>query len=262
MKLTPLTALILLGCGNAASTGPTQDPAQLGTAAAAIRALGQHDADVVKSCDDLAKRCNEFVADSGAGAVCEKIVDHCNELAAQLSEARSDFQACLEQVASCEESAADPADCATQRAACNPAGKDFEARRGATLECAARTQSCLPRGSGFAGGRQDADDDRAGDAGAAACDDGAMDFVGCCHGRGGAGFGGAGFGGPGARADGGVPGFGDRDDHRGPSSATGSGGPGRADDADDDHEGPGHGGQAVDAGGAERPDFGGGPGRR
>jgi len=255
MKLTPLTALILLGCGNAASTGPTEDPAPLGTAAAAIRELGQHDADVVKSCDDLAKRCNEFVADSGAGAVCEKIVDHCNELAAQLSEARSDFQACLEEVASCEASAADPADCATQRAACNPAGKDFQARRGATLECAARTESCLPRAQGFGRGGRDAND-TAGDAGAVVCDDDAMDFVGCCHGHGA-----AGFGGPGARPDGGVPGFGfaDRGDNRGPGGATGSGGSGRA---DGDHEGPGRGGDAADAGRAELPDFGGGPGRR
>lgn len=254
MKLTPLTALILLGCGSAASTSPTEDSAPLGTAEAAIRQLGQHDADVVKSCEDLATRCNELVADSGAGAVCEKIVEHCNELAAQLSEARSDFQACLEEVASCEESAADPADCATERAACNPAGKDFESRRGATLECAARTQSCLPRGPGFGRGGRDADDDARGDAGAAACDAGALDFVGCCHG---------GFGG-GGRPDGGVPGFGGLfGGNRGPGGAAGPGVPGRPDDADDDHQGPGHGGEAAaDAGGAERPAFGGGPGRR
>jgi len=252
MKLIPLTALILLGCGNAASSSPTEDSAPIGTAAAAIRQLGQRDADAVKSCEDLAQRCNEFVADSGAGAVCDKIVEHCTDLAEQLSEARAQFEACLEEVATCEASAADPADCAAQRDACNPAGKDFEARRGATLQCASRTQSCLPRGPGFGRGGRDADDDTAGDAGAAVCDDDALDFVGCCHGHGG-GFGGPGVAGPGfgGRADGGVPGFG-----------PGFGGPGREDGAGRG-DGPGRGGEADAGGSGDRDGAGfGGPGRR
>jgi len=237
MKLIPLTALILLGCGNAASSSPTEDSAPIGTAAAAIRQLGQRDADTVKSCEALAQRCNEFVADSGAGAICDKIVEHCTDLAEQLSEARAQFQACLEEVATCEESAADPADCAAQREACNPAGKDFEARRGATLQCASRTQSCLPRGPGFGRGGRDADDDTARDAGAAACDDDALDFVGCCQGHGGGGFGGPGVAGPGfgGRPDGGVPGFGGAGfgPPRGQGPGRGDAGAGRPEPRDD-----------------------------
>jgi len=190
-KLTPLSALFLIACGTSAPTTSSDTAAAttVGTAAEAIRQLGQNDADVVSKCEQLVQRCESFAGDSGAGgAVCDEIGAHCADLAQQLSEARDQFQQCLEGVATCEASATSPADCRAQRAACNPAGKDFEDRRGATLACAERTQSCLPRGRG-PGARGNHDDGA--DAGANQCDDNAMDFVGCCHGHGGGHFGGA-----------------------------------------------------------------------
>lgn len=189
-KLTPLSALFLVACGTSApSTSDTAPSANdVGTAAAAIRQLGKNDADVVSKCEKLVTRCQDIAGDSGAGgAVCEEIGAHCAALAEQLNEARDQFQQCLEGVAECEASATNAADCRRERAACNPAGQDFEQRRGATLACAERTQSCLPRGR-FPGARGNdnnaasADD---ADAGANQCADNVMDFVGCCHGRGG-----------------------------------------------------------------------------
>jgi len=199
-NLTPLSALFLIACGTSApstSSDTASSADDLGSAASAIRQLGKNDADVVAKCERLVQRCAAFAADSGAGgAVCDEISAHCADLAEQLSEARDEFQQCLEGVAECEASAANPADCRAQRAACNPAGKDFEGRRGATLECAERTQSCLPRAVGARGNGRAAD----ADAGANQCDDNAMDFVGCCHGHGGGRPGGGQFGGADAGA--------------------------------------------------------------
>jgi hypothetical protein len=197
-KLSPLTALFsiacgtsLMACGTSAPTKATDtdtasaNVSDVGSASEAIKQLGKNDADVVSKCEELVQGCEKFAGDSGVGAtVCDRIGEHCTELAQQLSEARDAFQKCLEGVAACEASAASPADCRAQREACNPAGKDFEARRGETLACSDRTQSCLPRMRGF-GDR----DDRA-DAGANSCGADAMDFVGCCHGGHGGGFGG------------------------------------------------------------------------
>ena len=185
-NLTPLSALFLIACGTSApSTSSDPAPTKVGSAAEAIRQLGKNDADVVAKCEQLVKRCEAIAADSGAGsAVCDRIDAHCADLAQQLSEARDQFQECLEGVAVCEASATSRADCAAERAACNPAGKDFEDRRGATLSCAERTQSCLPRGRGPGVRGNDDDDNADADAGAQQCDDNAMDFVGCCHGHG------------------------------------------------------------------------------
>jgi hypothetical protein len=200
-KLSSLTALFAIACGTSlmacGTSAPTQasdkDPeasnvTDVGSASEAIRQLGKNDADVVSKCEELVQGCEKFAGDAGVGAaVCDRLGEHCTELAQQLSEARDQFQKCLEGVAACEASAASPADCRAQREACNPAGKDFQARRGATLACSERTQSCMPRMRG-PGGRGGDDDDA--DAGANSCGAGAMDFVGCCHGHGGGHFGG------------------------------------------------------------------------
>ncbi|MEO8177969.1 MAG: hypothetical protein ABI895_03960 [Deltaproteobacteria bacterium] len=234
-NLTPLSALFLIACGTSApSTSSDTAPTSVGSAAEAIRQLGKNDADVVAKCEQLVKRCAAFAGDSGAGsAVCDKIGAHCADLAEQLSEARDQFQECLEGVATCEASATSRADCAAERAACNPAGKDFEDRRGATLSCAERTQSCLPRGRG-PGARGNDDDDNDdddndnanADAGAQQCDDNAMDFVGCCHGQ----RGGRGAGAGAADAGAGRP-F-----PFGPGRGAGFSGPGMTPRPADDHD--------------------------
>jgi len=233
-KLIPLSALFLFACGTSAPTSsdPASTATDVGSAAEAIRQLGKNDADVVSKCEKLVKGCEALAADSGlSGAICDQISAHCADLAEQLDEARNDFQQCLEGVAACEASAKSPADCRAERAACNPAGKDFEDRRGTTLACAERTQSCMPRMRGPGDrGRDDAD------AGANQCDDGAMDFVGCCHGHGGGGHGG------GADAGAAFPFGGGRG--LGGSAGPGSAGPGAA--------GPGA-GAGVPGGGFARP---------
>jgi hypothetical protein len=224
MKLTPLTALFLIACGTSASSQPAEST-EVGSAAEAIRALGRNDADVVARCEQIVERCESFAGDSGVGSeVCERISEHCTELAEQLAEARADFQECLEQVAACEAAATDPADCRDERQACNPRGKDFEARRGETLACSERTQSCMPR---MRSGRDDG-----ADAGANSCDGDALDFVGCCHGHGG-GRGPGGFG-PGAGDAGAVPPFGPPrfGGNEGPRPPRPGDDPRRGDDAD------------------------------
>jgi hypothetical protein len=182
MKLSPLAALILLGCGSTASTATstapatTSDDTSVGSATEALRQIGKNDTDVVQSCEDLVQKCNEHAADSGAGGICDKLAAHCAELDAQLSAVRAKIQDCLTKAAACEQSkGADAGACSAAREACAPEDKDFEAKRGQTLECANQAQSCLARGR-F--GRGDASD------AGAACDANGLDFVGCCHGGG------------------------------------------------------------------------------
>lgn len=186
MKLSPLAALILLGCGSTASTATstapatTSDDTSVGSATEALRQIGKNDTDVVQSCQDLVQKCNEHAADSGAAGICDKLATHCAELDAQLAAVRAKIEDCLTKAAACEQSkGGDAGACSAAREACAPEDKDFEARRGQTLQCASHAQSCLERGhADFGFGRGAAE---ASDAGAA-CDDNGLDFVGCCRG--------------------------------------------------------------------------------
>lgn len=220
MKVTPFAALMLLACGCGSSGAPTGSSSSdstsgtTGSSAAALRQLGQRDADDVSRCRAVARHCG--AADASSNPFCAQMTAHCDELEAQLAGVRSEFEQCLAEAAECEQTATDPAACDAARAACGAPAKDFEARRGTTLACSERTESCLGRGMGPRGRR----DDGVTDAGVETCDGEALDFVGCCHGqhRGGAedagdghGFGKSlpGFGvfGPGAMHKG----FGDRE---------------------------------------------------
>jgi hypothetical protein len=201
----PLTAAMLFACSTSAPTpapSASESDTSVGSSAAALRKLGQADANDVQQCRDAAQRCTDS-ADSGSSALCDRISAHCDALEAQLAEDRADLEQCLQQAADCEQGATDPAQCAEQRAACDPTNGDFRQRRGRTMECANKAEQCIAPGRRGFFGRRDAD---AGDAGAVVCDDDAVDFVGCCHGgahhEGDAGIGSGrggfgGFGGPG-----------------------------------------------------------------
>ena len=67
MRLTPLTALLLIACGTSAPSKPSAST-ELGSAAEAIRQLGKNDADVVQRCERIVDRCEAAAADSGAGS--------------------------------------------------------------------------------------------------------------------------------------------------------------------------------------------------
>jgi hypothetical protein len=183
--LLPLTAAMLIAaCNTSAPTGSEPSPAEssgsVGSAAEALRKLGQLDATDVQKCRDVAQQCAE--GDSGSNPICARIGAHCDALEAQLASDRSELEQCLEEAADCEQAASDPADCAQARAACEPADGDFHARRGKTLQCASRAEQCIaPGGRGFGPGfgRRGAGE---GDAGAVVCDADAVDFVGCCQG--------------------------------------------------------------------------------
>jgi hypothetical protein len=181
----PLTAAMLIAaCNTSAPNDSEPSPessSSVGSAAAALRKLGQLDASDVQKCRDAAQRCSE--GDSGSEPICARIGAHCDALEAQLAADRSELEQCLQEAADCEQAAADPADCAQARAACEPADGDFHARRNKTLECASRAEQCIaPSGRGFGPGFGRRGGDEA-DAGAVVCDADAVDFVGCCQGH-------------------------------------------------------------------------------
>ena len=109
-KITSLTALFLIAAGgtsliacgssapsNSSDTATSGGTTTVGSAEEAIQKLRKDDADVVATCDDLVKKCESFAGDSGTGAeVCDKLGDHCQELAQQLQDARDQFEQCLE----------------------------------------------------------------------------------------------------------------------------------------------------------------------
>lgn len=174
MRVRPLAAFLLLGCSTGSpSASPTESasPADVGTAASALRRLGQNDAQAVERCRTAAERCAARSGDGGLNGICERIADHCDELEAELAEARAALEECLSAAAACEAAATDDAECEDERAACDELTPGFERRRGNTLECSNQAEQCLaPEGAD------------AGDAGAE-CSVEARDFVGCCRKR-------------------------------------------------------------------------------
>ena len=242
MRLTPLTALLLLACSTSTpSTSPGGSTStSVGSSAEALRKQRQLDANDVDRCRDLVAQCaaNGGADDAGAGRGCERLGALCDQLEERLAADRAELEQCLEEAAACEAAASDPADCEAERAACEPTDRVFRDRRGRTLECSGRAQQCFGRGRG----RVDADADA--DAGAGVCEAGDDDFIGCCQGK---------HGRPGERGDAGV----DGDDRRpgfgfGPGSGAFGAGPfGRGGDGRDGDRGD-EGDDGADAGSPRR----------
>lgn len=174
MKLVALTALALFACSTA-SAPDTSDPTTVGSSEEELRKLAQLGAEDVGNCRAIADRCSQL-SDSGASLACDRIADHCEELETQLAEDRAELEQCLQAAAACEQDPNAAADCDAARAACGPRGDEFRERRDRTLQCSSRAAQCLERRGGMIRGG-------ASDAGADVCEDGADDFVGCCHGN-------------------------------------------------------------------------------
>lgn len=190
MKLITFTALmsLSLACSTSAPTPPSEAAGSIGSSADALRKLGQLDAQDVDQCRAFAASCVTAAADSGSALGCDQINEHCDALEAQLADDRSDVEQCLERAVACEAAATDPTECEDERAACASADGKFRGRREGTLQCSNQAEQCLGRGMrggnrGF--GRVGGAANRAepGDAGPSACDDDAVDFVGCCQHR-------------------------------------------------------------------------------
>jgi len=247
MRLTPLTALLLVACS---TSTPTTSPGgststSVGTSAEALRKQRQLDADDVERCRDLVELCSNVegsdadgAGDAGSSRGCGRLIGLCDQLEEQLAADRAELEQCLEEAAACEAAATDPAECDEERAACEPTDRDFRDRRGQTLECSDRAKQCFGRERGRGG------DDA--DAGANACVAGDDDFIGCCEGKHGRGRdrGDAGVGG-GDRG----PGFGFR-----PGDAPGAGnGPFGRGDEDRGDDGDRDGDKDDDGADAGRP---------
>jgi hypothetical protein len=213
VTLVPVSAVMLLACNTSEPKASTDPAISVGTSAEALRQLGQRVASDVEECRAIAASCASE-ADSGSNVRCDRLEQHCDQLAQQLAEDRAELEQCLEEAAACEQSAADPAECEAARAECTPSDRQFQSRRGRTLQCASRTEQCLDPGARFgraraasnadAGAAADADADA--DAGAQSCNAEATDFVGCCRGQH-AGAGDAGVGAANARRPGAFGGF-------------------------------------------------------
>jgi hypothetical protein len=137
---------ITLGLSVAAGCTSTPPPeATSSPSGAALQALSARDEATVGQCSRAVDACKAHLPDAAPANTCERIEQHCDDLAARIHQLRAPAEQCWKAVQACEERATGQASCPLDAATCDALEGELKARRDPVVECSARVEACLAR---------------------------------------------------------------------------------------------------------------------
>ncbi|MET0412596.1 MAG: hypothetical protein ABW217_14935 [Polyangiaceae bacterium] len=143
--LSALGLLLIIGCS---SESPAPESAQR-IASSAIQALTAKDEEALAQCGRAVDNCRQNSPDAAPADACDRLVQHCDELRANLTEVREPAIGCWRRIEESERDGSESLGAAvdTELAKCHELERGAGEDRDPVVRCAERIEQCLERAS-------------------------------------------------------------------------------------------------------------------